>query len=75
MTRRQSNSQWSGGIVAHPAPKKSFIDTDVSKEPRCQPAIEHSVKTQKTVTSVHVCRKLTCDIFALICISERIKRR
>jgi len=22
MTRRQSNNQWSGGIVAHPAPKK-----------------------------------------------------
>jgi len=23
MTRRQSNNQWSGGIVAHPAPKNS----------------------------------------------------
>jgi len=24
MTRRQSNNQWSGGIAAHPAPKKKF---------------------------------------------------
>jgi len=25
MTRRQSNSQWSGGIAAHPARPKKFL--------------------------------------------------
>jgi len=31
MTRRQSNNQWSGGIVAHPAPKNSECKNPLEK--------------------------------------------
>jgi len=31
ITRRQSNSQWSGGIAAHPAPKKFWVQNPPEK--------------------------------------------
>ena len=31
MTRRQSNNQWSGGIAAHPAPKKFRVQKSTGK--------------------------------------------
>ena len=31
MTRRQSNNQWSGGIAAHPAPKKFRVQKSAGK--------------------------------------------
>ena len=31
MTRRQSNNQWSGGIAAHPAPKKLRVQKSAGK--------------------------------------------
>jgi len=31
MTRRQSNSKWSGGIVTHPAPKKFRVQKSTGK--------------------------------------------
>jgi len=31
MTRRQSNNQWSGGIAAHPAPKKFRVQKSARK--------------------------------------------
>jgi len=31
MTRRQSNNQWSGGIAAHPTPKKFRVQKSAGK--------------------------------------------
>ena len=71
MTRRQSNNQWGGGIVAHPAPKNSECKTPLEKfSPRF-----FGIKTASSSLIIFQRAKLSTRSILLVQLKDILKEK